>query len=547
MPVISVNSDELLELTKADQVTLLEVLPKIGVEIEEIKGDAWELEVFPDRCDMLSVEGIARSVRGFLNKETGLPEYETFESDITTDVDLSVQEVRPYIVTALIKNVDLSSKGLKSLMDLQEKLHITLGRNRSKVAIGVHDFSSIEPPIEYKAVKPDDMSFVPLEKSVEMNLDEILEKHDKGKKYAHLLEEMQRYPLLVDSKDNVLSFPPIINGKLTEVTPETDTFFIDMTGTDMRVLEQTLNIMCTALAERNAEIHTTEVKYGSRGIIYPDLAEEDMEIDVEECEKVLGIELSSEDIKNLLEKMRFSVEQREDKFEVTIPPYRHDILHPRDIIEDIAIGYDYDNFEGVLPHEVTIGRSLPDKEFREAVKESLLGYEFNEVMNYILSCEKIEYHDMEVKDMDQENIALVQNPVSENSDSLRTWLLPGLLCNLMENKTESLPQRLFEMGDVVLKKEQKTKVAGVIKNSKIGFTDIKSLMDGFLTNLNIDMYVEPKKHDSFTEGRCAKIIVDEIELGYFGEISPKVLENFELEHPVVAFELDLESLYENRR
>ncbi|MFP4609309.1 MAG: phenylalanine--tRNA ligase subunit beta [Candidatus Aenigmatarchaeota archaeon] len=546
MPVISVNSDDLLELTGSDQVTLLEVLPKIGVEIEEIKGERWELEIFPDRCDMLSVEGVSRSVRGFLGKDVGLPEYETFTSEVITEVDLSVQDVRPYVVTALVKNVELSPRTLKSLMELQEKLHLTLGRNRSKVAIGLHDFEPIEPPIEYKAVKPDDVSFVPLERSVEMNLERILERHDKGKEYAHILEGEDRYPLLVDSKNDVLSFPPIINGVMTEVTPDTRTFFIDMTGTDMRALEQALNIFCTTLAERGGEIHTTEVKYGSKSITYPDFTPKKIDISLKECERVLGVELSKEETKDILERMRYAVELKDNEsgFEVTIPPYRHDILHPWDIIEDVAIGYDYDNFEGVLPREVTVGKALPESELKEALRELLIGHGFNEVMNYMLTNEELGFDMMGEEAGESEESALIKNPVSENTGAVRTWLLPGLLSNLRENKTEPLPQKLFEIGDVVMDGEQKTNAAGVMESSKVGFTENKSLLDGVFTNLGMEMTVKPKKHPSFIQGRCAKIVEGEQELGFFGEVSPEVLENFDLENPVVGFELDFDRILE---
>ncbi len=542
MPVISVDSDELLELTKTDEVTLLEVLPKIGIEVEKISGDEWDLEVDPDRCDMLSVEGIGRAVRGFLEKDTGLQKYDLNTFQIQTDVELSVQDVRPYIVTALVKNVELSDKALKSLMDLQEKLHLTIGRGRSKVAIGVHDFDPIEPPLTYKAVKPEDISFFPLERSSEMNLREILEKHDKGKEFAHILEDKERYPVILDSKGDVLSFPPVINGQMTEVTADTDTFFIDMTGTDMRALEQTLNILCTMLAERGAEIYTTEVKYGNRAITYPDFSPDNINISPSECRRILGTEPDDEKIVDILEKMRYSAEVVDDEIEVKIPPYRHDILHPWDVIEDIAVGYDYDDFEGTLPEEVTIGESLPEQELKDSIIELLVGQGFTEVMNYVLTNPEREFDRME-KERD-EYIAKVENPVSEDSVSLRTWLLPCLLSNLKENKTESLPQKMFETGDVVRPEKQRSKVAGVIMKADAGFTEMKSLLDGVLTNIGFEMTVESKKHASFIDGRCAAIMRGEEEIGYFGEISPKVLENFELENPVAGFEMDFQKIYE---
>ncbi|MEF8836060.1 MAG: phenylalanine--tRNA ligase subunit beta [Candidatus Thermoplasmatota archaeon] len=542
MPVISVNSDELLDLTRSDQVTLLDVLPKIGIEIEKIEGEEWELEVDPNRCDLLSVEGIGRAVRGFLGEETGLSNYETSSSEVVTNVELSVQDVRPYIVTALIKDLDLSTSILESMMDLQEKLHLTIGRNRSKVAIGVHDLEPIEPPLTYKAVKPEEISFLPLEKSIEMNLQEILERHDKGKDFAQILEGKERYPIILDSKDDVLSFPPVINGQMTQVTPETDSLFIDMTGTDMRALEQTLNILCTMFAERDAEIYTTEVKYGNRSITYPDFIPEEKEVSPSECRKILGFDIENEEIVDILDRMRYSAKEKEDNIEVKIPPYRHDILHPWDIIEDIAIGFDYDNFDGTLPEKVTIGESLDDSDLRETMTELLNGFGFNEAMNYILSSPEKEFEDMDI--VKEEEIPRVENPVSEGSVSLRRWILPGLLNNLKENKTQGLPRKLFEIGDIVAPDQQKTKVAGVIQSSKAGFTEMKSILDGLLTNLGFEMTVEAKKHSSFIEGRCASVFVEEKEIGYFGEISPRVLENFELENPVVGFEMDFETLHE---
>jgi len=542
MPVISVNSDELLDLTRSDEVTLLDVLPKIGIEIEKIEGEEWELEVDPNRCDLLSVEGIGRAVRGFIGEETGLPDYETSSSDLITNVELSVQDVRPYIVTALIKDVELSNSVLESMMDLQEKLHLTIGRNRSKVAIGVHDFEPIEPPLTYKAVKPEEISFQPLEKSIDMNLQEILERHDKGKKFAHIVEDHERYPIILDSEGDVLSFPPVINGQMTQVTPETDSLFIDMTGTDMRALEQTLNILCTMFSERRAEIYTTKVNYGSRSITYPDFTPEEMDISPSECEKLLGLEIENEDIVEILQKMRYSASEKDDGIEVKIPAYRHDILHPWDIIEDIAIGFDYDNFEGILPEKVTIGESLKGSDLRNTMAELLIGYGFNEVMNYILSSPEKEFECMGIE-KDKE-IARVENPVSEDHVSLRTWILPSLLINLEENKTYSLPRKLFEIGDVVFPDHQKTKVAGVIQSSDVGFTRMKSILDGLLTNLGFEMTVEAEKLSSFIEGRCAGVFVESKKIGYFGEISPNVLENFDLENPVVGFEMDFQLIQE---
>lgn len=554
MPVISVDSDELLELTRADEITLLDILPKLAMEIEAIEEDSWDIEVFPDRCDMLSVEGISRAVKGFTGEETGLVEYQTEESDVETQVEPSVEDVRPYIVTAIIKDVNLNERVVQSLMELQEKLHLTLGRNREKVAIGVHDFERIEPPFTYKAVEPGSVSFQPLEKRAEMNLKDILKRHEKGEEFAFILEDKERYPLIVDSNENVLSFPPIINGELTQVTEETTDLFIDMTGTDKTTLEQTLNILCTMLADRGAEVHNTEVRYLKDDEIhtYPDLSTSKMEISVEECRDILGKDLSSEDIVEALEKTRYSgkiLGDEEDRIEVTIPPYRHDIIHPWDIMEDIAIGFDFDRFEGELPRQVTFGKREELDDIKENISQLLTGYGFLEVMNYSLSSPKREYDKMNI-DKEGEELSRIANPVTEDNTCLRPHLLPSLMSNLRENRNKPLPQKLFELGEVVRNGEQTTKLGAVLKDLEAGFSSMKSKVKGILSQLDVEAKFEAKSHPSFIKGRCAAIVVkdgdtdEEVELGYYGEVHPKVLDSFELEYPVTALEMNVYSLYE---
>ena len=543
MPVISVDPDELLRLTDADQFDLIEALPKLGIEIEMMEDEEWELEIFPDRCDMLSVEGIARAVRGFLGIETGLVDYEVKESDIRTEVELSVQEVRPYIVTAHIKNVELTEPFLKSLMDVQEKLHLTLGRNREKVAIGIHDAEKIEAPFTYKAVKPEEVSFQPLQKRHEMTLKEILEKHEKGKEYAFVLEGKDRYPLITDKNDNVLSFPPIINGALTQLTEDSEELFIDMTGTDQKALEDALNIICSLFADRSAEIYSTTVAYGSKEKVYPDLSSEEMEINWEESKRLLGVDIGLEETAEILEKMRYSTSIiDDDTINVKIPAYRHDILHPYDIMEDLAIGYDFDNYEGVMPEDLTVGKGLKSKKVENAVADILVGYGFQEVMNSILSNPEKEFVKMGFEKED--DFAVVENPVSEEHTCLRVRLLPTLLNNLRKNRNKSLPQKLFEIGDVFKEGMQKTKTSGVMIHSEAGFTETKSIIEGLMKDIGLDFDVEVEEHPSFIDGRCASIITDGTKIGLFGEVHPKVLNNFGLEYPTTAFEIDMDKVFD---
>ena len=261
MPTIELDYGDLCSLLRKQYSAedLRDRIPMLGVDLESVDEDKIVVEVFPNRPDLLSVEGFARALNGFLGDETGLKNYRVTESGITLNIDKSVKKVRPFISVAVIRNLSLNEKRLVSLMNLQEKLHITHGRHRKKVAIGVHDMREIKGPYTYKAVKPDGIKFRPLGMTEELTPREILEKHPKGKEYAWTLDGLSRYPLIVDKNNNILSFPPIINGELTRIENSTTDVFIDVTGLDNLAVNQALNIIVTSIADGGGDIESVEL------------------------------------------------------------------------------------------------------------------------------------------------------------------------------------------------------------------------------------------------------------------------------------------------
>jgi len=305
MPVVTFDYNEFLDLLgyQIPKDKLIEKLPMIGGDFDKIEGDELSIEFFPNRPDLTSVEGVARASRAFFGFETGIKKYSVLKSDISLNVDPSVKKVRPFVTTALIKNVTMTDELIASLMGLQEKLHFGLGRNRKKVAIGVHNFEPVAPPFTYKAVDPDSVQFIPLAKDDSMTLREILKKHEKGVDYAHVLEGFDKYPLIVDANNNVLSFPPIINGSLTEVTPYTKEIFIDVTGTDRKAINYALNIVSTALAERGCQIYSTTVNDENKIYLSPGLNPTKRDLSVDYVNRILGTNFKEKEIINCLGKI----------------------------------------------------------------------------------------------------------------------------------------------------------------------------------------------------------------------------------------------------
>ena len=565
MPTINVNKrdlENLVNMSLSDK-TIEDKFPMMGVEVEEIfeeikedkKEKIIQFSINPDRPYYLSVEGLARGFRGFMGIDKGMPKYDVYESDV--EVFVEDVRLRPYCAFAIVKNVIVDDLVLESIINLQEKLHWTIGRDRKKIAIGIHDFDKVAPPFYYKEIKGDELKFEPLGHDVEMTPEEILQKHEKGIKYAHLIAD-DKYPIILDKDGNVLSMPPIINGNLTKVTTETRNLLIDITGTDKNAVENTLNILVSAFADRGGTIYSVKLvnsnnKNKKDTIIYPDLTPKVEELSPEFINKRLGLNLNPGEIITSLRKARMDAEYNYEKNNmiVKIPAYRVDILHKVDFTEEVAIHYGYDKFTGKFPNVATIGEKYPLEKKFDFIRDVMVGYGFFEVMNLTLSNQDVLFKKMKI-DVDDNEYVEVLKPASIEHRVVRPSILPLLLETLYINKHNELPQKIFEVGDCVVidetdessytKCKNVGKIAFAIIHPNANFNELKSYAEGLLREMDINYKLENYDHPSFIGGRCARIINADTEkaIGYFGELHPEVILNFDLEHPVVGFEMEIE-------
>ncbi len=527
---------------------LIDLLPMIGSDIEHYDEENVKVEFFPNRPDHYSVEGITRTVKGFLGIETGLPDYKTSKSGYTMTVDPDLESIRPFTSCCIIEGISIDEDSLKDIMDFQEDLHWVLGRDRKKVAIGIHNLDVLKPPFKYIAANPLENSFIALETSHEQNLKEILEEHKKGKKYAPLIDKYDKYPLIKDSDENILSMPPIINGELTKLTENTVNVFIDVTGTDERAVNFALNIIAASFAEAGGNIKTIDVIYKDRTVETPDLTPKIMHVNLDKAEKLLGVKLDAEDVVKMLHRVRLGAEIENSKIiACQVPAYRIDILHEVDIIENIAIGYCIKKIEPELPEISTIAYPDEGRLFENRVREIMIGMGFYEVMSLMLTSEDQHYKNLRLEEDDH---VMVSQPISMDRTMIRKSLVNGLMEFLEDNKHEELPQKIFEVGDVAyLNDEAETgtriikKIAAAVTHSTANFTEIKSITDSFILNTGLKMEIEAYDHPSFIRGRCARVIAEGPDVegsvtGFFGELDPEVITNFELEYPVIVFEME---------
>ncbi|KXA92054.1 hypothetical protein AKJ65_08125 [candidate division MSBL1 archaeon SCGC-AAA259E19] len=545
MPTITVGLSDLNRLLGEDY-TLEELrrpLQELGIEVEGMTEEGLKLEVHHNRPDLLGVEGVARSLKGYLEIETGKPDYELGDPKIRLEVDPSIEGTRPVAVMGHIENAEFDDDSLKALMDLQEKLHQILGRDRQKISIGAYDLEGMEMPIRYTTTPPDGEGFIPLEFDEKLSPEEILEEHPKGRRYSHLLEDCDRYPLLVDSEGEVLSMPPVINSEPRKVTVDSENIGLDVTGIDERVARQALRVIMCTVAERGFDIRAVDVEYPDRKFRTPSLDGEERSFNLDRANRELGLDLSSREACGLIKRMRYDVLGEEDgNIRVKVPPYRSDLMHEVDLFEDLAVGYGYNDLEPYLPDLETSGEPHPRKEIGRKARRVLTGFGFVEVMPFMLTSRELNFNLMRTEG----EAVTVENPVSEEYSIVRTWLLPGLMEVLRENKQHELPQRIFEVDEVLeLDEEAETgarnvlRAAGAVIGEDANFSYARAVAEALFRELRVDWTVEPYDHPSFLNKRAAEFLVDGESWGLVGEMHPEVILNFELEHPVSAFEVNL--------
>lgn len=544
VPTITLNKKTVFRLLgrSISDDELKEKVPMLGTPIEDLGKEEFTIEVAPNRPDLLSEQGFSRAFSSFLGFKTGLRKYNVLSSGEKVIIEPSVKKVRPFTACAIVKNLSFNDEKIKEVVQIQEKLHVTYGRNRKKVAIGIYPMEHIKPPIRFKALVPNEIRFQPLESNREMTGLQILSQHHAGREYGHLLEGAEVFPIFIDANDNILSMPPIINshdtGKISEKTTEV---FIECSGFDFNVLQICLNMIVTALADMGGRIYSMQLIDGKKKHITPDLNPEKMDIDTGYVNRLLGLELNDNEIKRYLERMGFGYSNKK----VLVPAYRADIMHSADFAEDIAIGYGFDNFEPIIPNVSTIAQEDRFEIFKRRLSNLLVGLGLIETKTYNLTSMHVQKNRMKLAKL--ELVELV-NALTVDYNVLRYWVIPSLLETLKYNKNNEYPQNIFTIGTIFKNKDndvvENDRLCVLLCDKDVDFTKIKQVLDVISGALEIKYEINETEHPSFIEGRIGRVSVNKKDVAYIGEIHPEVLENFELEMPVVALELNLTELYE---
>lgn len=551
MPVVNFSIDRLTKFFPGmDLTTIVELLPFVALDIESITNEFIRVEYNPNRPDFASEYGIVRALRGLAGIETGIPKFAMYKKkrmQYLVNVDSSVKEFRPFILAMVAKRkANIDDQSIRQLIAMQEDLHNGIGRRRMKASIGIHNLDVIKFPVSYKTVSGD-FSFVPVDQLCEQSIQSILKESDVGREYGYILEksnEKNKYPLVLDAENNVLSFPPIINADLTKLNTNTHNVFIEVTANNQKTAEDVLAIFALTLYEAGFEIHCALINDIKGYMVTPKMDPSYIDVDPNYINLLLGLELKVNEILKCLRKSRLNANIiHKRKIKCTIPRYRTDILHPIDIVEEVAIGYGIYNLKSTMPSSIHAGQTNCLSFYIDIIRDILVGLEILEITNFTLVGSKVQY---QLTGLSEPNRVLkVDGAKSAEHEILRDTLIPSLLKSLSYNVHEEYPQKLFEIGKVFQCSNginEYWSLGVVVAHNNSGYTEAKAILQTLLkTGFGKTAVTKATTHPMFINGRCANINVDDKYLGIIGEITPLAIDNFKIRVPVVAFELNLSS------
>ena len=539
---------------------LVDIFPVAKAELDGREGDKLKIELNDtNRPDLWSAAGVARALRTY---ESGKKyEYNFFSTkDDVKDSgnrciidDASALGIRDYSIAFAAKGCKVTEEILLTLIQSQEKLCSNFGRKRKTIALGIYRSDLITYPVHYCGADPDKTRFVPLGMTEELSLREICEKHPKGKEYGYIVSDKPLFPYLYDDKGETLSFPPVINSaKIGAVEVGDENLFIELSGPILDDLLLTASILSCDMADMGFEIlpvrvkFAKETKYGSE-ITVPYYFQSSQSYDIAYARKTLGEELSEDECKAALTNMGVDSTITDGVITVKVPEYRNDFLHAADIVEDIMIGHGLLNFAPVLSAEFTKGSLSPAEEYSRKVKRLMVGLGFQEMMYNYLGSRKEYVDNMHISD---EKVVFIANPMSENYEVVRPSVLPSLLESESVSGHAQYPHNIFEIGKVVYKDESdnsgtvtKNHLGFMSSDNQVGFNEAISYVNTLMYFLNKEYTLQAVENDGrFIPGRAAKVLVNNVEVGLFGEVHPQVLESWGCSMPAIMAEFDIDSL-----
>lgn len=555
MPVVNVKKSSIEKsFSHLSLKKIIEDLPYLGLDIEGIdeKLGIIRLEFNPNRPDFSSENGIIRGMKGLFELELGIPVIKNLSrSHFAINVNKELFDARPFIYSLAAKrSYPLTNDEIAQLVSMQEDLHNGLGRKRKRSSIGIHDLESLTFPLNY-ILSDLERKFTPLDSSQELTIDTILNNTEMGRKYSYLLEGNKRVPLLIDSQNVVVSLPPIINGAHTKVNTDTHNLFVEVTATNSKYAKEMLSILSYELNDLKFDLFSVTTHSPFEGeVVSPDLTPVVIEADAQFINKLVGVDLSTEEIIKCLEKSRCNGSLKgPDTIICTAPSYRGDLFGPQDLCEEVLIGLGIRNFSPQYPSTKLVGKKNNFSKVFDKIRDVMMGLGFVEILNTSIISEHMIKSSLVDTGLSKDNYIWLQDTENTQVETLRPSLISSMINTLSVNIHEKYPQFLFEIGKT-FKQERSEIVEGwslcaSIAHDTTDFSEIKSNLESLMKYcFDISIQTPIASKPFLLNGHSAFVLANDTFTGYVGEIHPQVLENFNMRTLVSAFEIDLTKLME---
>lgn len=505
----------------------------IGYSFEQSEGEL-KVELNPDRADLFSFNTLVRSAEMYFSSTAFPQERAAWKGRII--LKSGALRLRPYVRSFIAEGREIGEY-MEELIDFQEKIHLSVGKDRKKSSIGLHDLDKIKLPVIYDSGNTEDISFETYDGSMENKASEILRRHSKGSLYGKLIGDISEAPFMFDSDGDVLSMPPVINGIKSVIEPATKKFFVDITGTDMKATDDTMFLMKHFFSCLGYKTFFTRIEgLDPKNFALPGMLK--LKIRPGRVRKFLNVDMSGTEIAFHLKRMGYIVRNNADSIEINVPSYRIDVMGEADIMEDIAKSFGFNN----LKEKELAFKNLPERNIsrthEETLRGILVGAGFQEIMSFFLVPSS--FYSVSTYQGDMR----ILNPKSQDFSVMRDRLLLGILDFYSRNRNRNYPQNVFEIGEVVLHGKQESHVCISIAQPGAAYSSIKRQVEYLFRRIgNFNLTYTPFDSEDLMEGRSAKMTLSGRDVGLLGEVKPDRLESFGIKVPVALSEINIPKIF----
>ena len=561
-----------------DGIMVLDEKAPLGESLSSFLNDrfdtCFEAEITPNRPDLLGIIGIARDVAAYLKINLNIPEITYSTGKVKIEDFLKLENNEPELCSRYTARIIQNVQVKDSPEWLQRRL-ISVGLRPINNIVDITNFVMMEfghplHAFDYEKIEGKKI---------------IIRRASGNEKFPALDEniyELQENDLVIADASKPIAIAGVIGGENSHITKKTKTVVIEAanflyssirkTANKFKIQTDSSHRFERDLADETAEIVSRrtaqlilEIAGGTllEGKLdsYPNPeSERIVSIRPSRARKLLTIDLSKETIQKHLENLGLKqVDEEDDLLQFKIPSFRKDLTREIDLIEEIIRMHGYNNLETFLkPQKIMDKYSFYMK--RE-VQDFLVNCGFSEVVNWSFSDPN--YLDlMKIKEDDERrNVVKIKNPLGSSFSIMRSMLLPGILKNALFNINHGKHDlKLFELSKTFIKSEGKLAnerffVTGLMTGNlspvywkepvkKVDFYDIKGIVEDILEILGLSgVEFSNSKESYYQPGLAAEVSYKNSIIADFGKLDPKIAQNFEIEQPVFAFDINLDKIF----